>query len=592
MKQLCSNILAISLVAQVLVLVAPLRAWAITRVNGTFNMEGTHASGPGGSSDLLEGGVSLDIQPQTKKNLRSRFSVPLRFVIVGEEKNVEAAPVGNFAVDMSGDMFNINLQYGRFATVSSTAEFVDTTVTRAALSLMPPDLPRLFTSYSRNESTVKGFTTTTNNYSMLSDYRHKWLNLRGGYSFSERIAGNATPTTSSSLLFGLGGNYAILPRTNLTLDYDFNRFVSETSAGTDTATLTHAFRLAADSRPVDWLGITGTLTRNAIDADSGDTTNQFMELTASLFPLRSLRFSATLGNRSFNDFAQSRSVTFSTVEAAFNGRLMEKVLVGLTASRTIEKDPMQGDNIRDNLGFNATMDLTPKISARMNLNINRNENRSFISSKVYDASGTLADRDALAADPSLNLPVGYVFLDTVNNDLYTLQVPDNKSTPVPDAVWSTPVHFETVTEQFSISKNFMLNMVPTDKTGIVLSYSSSASSERLDLAEPGNQSVNGSITYTPNRRTSYSLSGTLTMPDYASASYSGTATMSYRFWRNHQMNLSYARQYFSGRDSDSLSGTLGLALRKRMSMELIFSSSQLFRDDQTYFTRVRFTKSF
>lgn len=588
MKRLWPNILTFTLAAPVLLLAAPLRVEAITRVNGNFSLEETYASGPGGSSNLLEGGFNLDIIPQTKKNLRSRFSFPLRFSISDSENAVRSTPVGIFAVDVGGEGYNLNLQYGRTATVSSTAELTDSTISRAALSLMLPDLPRLFSSYSKTESTTGGITTETDAVSLFSDYRYKWVNVRGGYTGTGRSSGNTAPLTSSSILFGIGGNYEIVPRTTLTADYDFNQFTSELSGGGETVTTTNAFRMNADSRPLEWFGVGGNFTKNITAFDSGTSDQQFAELTATLYPTYNLRFFTSVGNRAFNDLQQERDVTFTTVGAAFTDRLLEKMLLGVNVSRSYEMDPIQGDNIRDNLGLNLIMDFTPRIAVRASVNVNRNENEEFISAKRFDAAGTLADRDALAADPSRNLQPGFVFFDIVNNDLYTLLVPfDPLTSP---AVWSLPTHL--VTEQFSVSKNIQVNLIPTDKTGLVLSYVSNASSDTLDIAKIGNQSLNGSFTYTPNRRTNYSLSGTTTLPEAGSASYSGTATMSYRFFRRHQMNLSYAQQFSAGRTTDTLSGTLALALRKRTGLDIIFSSSQLFEEDQRYFVKVRFIKSF
>lgn len=589
MKRLCPEILMFSLAANALLLAVPLRVEAITRVNGNFSLEETYASGPGGSSNLVEGGVNLDIIPQTKKNLRSRFSFPLRFSISDSENAVRTTPVGIFAVDLGGEWYNLNLQYGRTATVSSTAELTDSTTSRAALSLMLQDLPRLFSSYSKTETTTGGITTETDAVSLFSDYRYKWVNVKGGYSVTERTSGNAAALGSSSILFGIGGNYEIAPRTFLSADYDFNRFTSELPGGGETVTTSNAVRASADSRPLEWFGLGGNFTKNITDFNEGTTDQQFAEVTATLYPIYNLRIFASVGNRAFNDLQQQRDVNFTTVGGAFTDRLLEKIQLGVNASRSYEMDPSQGDNIRDNLGLNLIMDLIPRIAVRANLNVNRNQNEEFISAKRFDADGTLAERDALAIDPSRNLQPGFIFFDIVNNDLYTLLVPFDPVTSTP-AVWSLPTHL--VTEQFSVSKNIQVNMTPTDRTGMVLSYASNASSDTLDIAKIGNQSLNGSFTYSPNRRTSYSLSGTAALPETGSAAYSGTATMSYRFFRRHQMNLSYSRQFSAGRSTDTASGTLGFALRKRTGLDIIFSSSQLFEVDQRYFIKVRFIKSF
>lgn len=589
MKRVCHKKVAFALVAPVLILAVPLRVEAITKVNGNFTLEETYASGPAGNSNLLEGGINLDIMPQTKKNLRSRFSFPLRFSISDSANAVHATPVGNFAVDLGGQWYNLNLQYGRTATVSSTAELTDSTTSRAALSLSLPDLPQLIASYSKTESTTGAMTTETDTVSLFSDYRYKWLGVRGGYAGNGRSSGNSAPLQSSSLLFGIGGNHEVLPRTTLSADYDFNRSASAVTDGKDTVTTTNAFRVNADSRPLSWFGLGGNFSRNVTDFVGGNTEQQFTEFTATVYPSSNLRFSASSGNRSFNDLQKQREVTYTTVGAAYNDRLLEKVQLGVNLSRSYERDPGQGDNVRDNLGLNLIADLAPRISVRGSVNVNRNENEEFISAKRYDAAGTLADRDTMAADPAGNLQPGFIFFDTVNSDLYTLLVPLDPLTSIP-AVWSLPAHL--VMEQFSVSKNIQVNMIPTDKTGLVFSYASNASSDTLDLAKVGNQSLNGSFTYAPNRRTSYSLSGNATLSESGSTAYSGTATMSYRFFRRHQMNLSYARQSAAGKTSDTASGTLGLALRKKTGLEIVFSSAQFLEEDQRYFVKVRFIKNF
>lgn len=588
MKQLCPHILVL-LTVPVLFLALPLRVAAMTRVTGNFSLAETYASGPGGNSSLLEGGFNLDVMPQTKKNLRSRFTLPLRFTIADNGNAVRSSPAGIFAVDLGGEWYNLNLQYGRTATVSSTAELTETTTSRAAFSLMPPDLPRLYASYAKTESSTGGTSTETDAISLFSDYRYKGLNVRGGYNVSERTSGTSPPVSSSSFLFGSGGTVEILPRTSLSADYDFNRSASELSSGGETITTANAFRVNADSRPVEWAGLGGNYSRNITKYESGTSDQQFVELTASLYPAPSLRFFGSVGERTFNDVQQQRNVTFTTLGASFSDRLLEKLQVGVNVARSYEKDPGQGDNTRDNLGLNMIMDLTPRIAVRTNFSVSRNENTEFISAKRFDASGTLAERDTLAVAPAANLPVCFIFFDTVNNDLYTLLVPFDPLTSAP-AVWSLPTHL--VSEQFSVSKNIQVNMIPTDKTSLAFSYASNASADTLDIVEIGSQSLNGSLTYTPNRRTSYSLSGTTSLPEGGSAAYSATGSMSYRFYRRHQMNLSYARQFSAGKSTDTVSGTLAFVLRKRAGLDILFSSSQPFADDQSYFIKVGFTKSF
>jgi hypothetical protein len=385
-------------------------------------------------------------------------------------------------------------------------------------------------------------------------------------------------------LLGFGGNYEFSGRTQLSGDYDFSRFVSEAMSGGDTETVTNAFRLGLDSRPVEWFGLSGSVSRNTTRYEQDSTTQQFADLTGTLYPFASLRFSVAVGSRTFDDVSQKRTVTFGTVGAAYTDQVREGILLGVNLSRSYETDPSQADNIRDNLGVNTTMVLTPHITLRANLNINRNENRSFISNKSFDASGTLAERDLLDAN-SGGLPAGYVFYDTVNSNLYT-----KNSAAVGD--WSLPTHFELETEQFYVSKNLQLNATPTEKSSIALAYASSASSNVLDIGRVGNQSLSGSFTYLPNRRTSLSIAGTATLPETGMESYSGTTTAAYRFFRGHQLTASYGMQRSAGRTSDNLSASLTLALRKRSALDITYTASQPFDIDQSYLVRVRFSKSF
>lgn len=595
MKRRRLPIPVLALAALLPVMSLPPPAAAMTRVSGSFTLEESYAAGPEGGVNLVEGGVNFDIIPQTKKNLRSRFSFPVRFSFSDREKTSQTTPSGDFALDMGGDWYNLNLQYGRTATVSSTAELTDATTTRAALAVTLPELPSLSSSYSETETTSSGATRATNTLSLFSDYRYQWLNFRGGYASTETTGGAAT-SQSSSLLYGMGGSYEILPRTTLSADYDFNGSTSEATVatggagtGTETETTSTAFRVSADSRPLEWFSLGGSFTKNASDFEAGGTSQQFTEVTAGLTPAAGLRLSASLSTRNFNDIQQEREVTARTFSATYNGQMLEKVQLGMNASRSYESDPGQGDNIRDNLGLNMIMDLTPRIAVRANFNINRNENGEFVSAKRFDAAGTLAERDALAADPARTLSPGFIFFDSANNDLYTLVSPFDQATATP-AVWSLPTHL--LTEQFSVSKNIQMNMIPTDRTSLTLSYSSSAAADMLEIVALGNQSFNGSFTYSPNRRTNYSLSGTATLPERGNTAFSAAGTMSYRLFRGHQLNLSYARQSSAGRSSDNLSGTLGLALRKRTALDIVFAASQPFATEMRYFIKLRFTKSF
>jgi len=558
-------------------------------VNGNFSLEETYASGPEGSTNALDGGVTFDIMPQTRKNLRSRFTLPLRFSISDAGSSQRLTPAGVFAVDLGGESYNVNLQYGRTVTVSSTAELTDSTTSRAAFSLFLPDLPKLFASYSNTEATTGATTTDTDSFSLFSDYRYQWLTVKGGYSASGRSSGGTAPLHSSSLLFGIGASHEVLPRTSLAADYDFSRSSSDVTGAEATVNLTHAFRINMDSRPLPWLGFAGNVTSTVTDFNEASSEQRFADLSATLYPYHSLRFYATIGERSFNDLDTPRKVSFTTVGAGYSDRLLENVQLGASLSRSMEKDVSQGENQRDNLGVNLVANLTPRISVRGSLSVSRNGNEQFVSAKRFDAAGTIAERDALAADTAANLQPGFIFFDAVNGDLYTLLIPFDPLTSTA-AVWSLPVHL--VTEQFSVSKNIQVNMSPTDKVGLALSYTSNAASDNFDLAKVGSQSLNGSLTYAATSRASYSLSGTAGLPEAGSATYSGTATMAYRFIRRHQMNLGYSRQSAAGQTTDTASGSLALALRKNAGLDLLFAVSQLFEQDQRYFIKARFTTNF
>jgi hypothetical protein len=223
------------------------------------------------------------------------------------------------------------------------------------------------------------------------------------------------------------------------------------------------------------------------------------------------------------------------------------------------------------------MDLTPRASLRLNLSLARNEFPTFVRTESFNASGPLADR-ALFDDR----PAGFTFFDTDNNDLYT------KNLGFGD--WSAPAHIDPPSdERFSTSKSVQINLRPTDSTRAALYYSVNSSSDTLDLTAVGSQSFNGSFSWQANQRTSYGLTGTVAVPERGDTSYAGTATFSYRFFHRHSMNLSYGRRTTGENSSDNVAGTLRLALRKRSSLDMAYSASQVFQDEQTDFFRIGFT---
>ncbi len=579
------DFLLLTFIAGVLLLAIPRQGIAITRWNGVFFVEDTYAEGPEGSNNLFQGGVNLEIRPPTKKQLNAVFNLRLNYTAADGKSLWNFSPIGDLSLHLSGDGYDLNLQHNRFATVTTEAELVETSTSRAGLALFPGNLPSLITSYSTTETIFRNTETQTDSFSLFSDYKYKWMNFRGGYSGQERKSDSQSPLSSYSVFFGLGGSYEIMPRTTLSGDFDINRFVSESTVGAETASVGKAFRVGALTRPAQWLDISGNFTKDITEFESEtaavtSTSTQYADLTAGLYPIPDLRFFVTVGNREFDDIDRKRSVDFNAFGASFLHRLVEKIQLGLNASRTRETDPDQGENTRDSFGLNSVMDLTPRASLRLNLNISRNEAPAFVSTSDFNASGTLPDR-ALFDDR----PAGFTFFDITNNDLYV-----KLSSVIGD--WSAPRHLEPVTETFSVNESVQLNMIPTDKTILILFYSANSSSDKLDLTNIDSQNLNGSLSYQPNRSTSYSLTGTATLPKTGDESYSGTATMAYRFYRGHQASLSYGRSVSAERTSDNTSGSLRLILRKRATLDLIYSISQLFKDEQSSFFRVRYSKSF
>jgi hypothetical protein len=584
-----SNILFLAMIIHALNVIFPAPGKAITRWNGMLSLEDTNVSTPANNSNLFQGRLNLDIKPATKKRLDARINLQANFTQADGKKSWDFSPIGNLGVNLSGESYNFNVKHSNYSTLSSTAELVQTQLSRAALAITPRDMPRFFTDYSTTETSSAGTDARSDTFSLSSDYIYRWMNFRGGYSRRERFITGQKISMSDSYFFGTGVTYEILPRTTVTGGFDFNRSSSDNLSGYRSTTKGRIFRLGANSRPLDWFGLSGNFNNDTTDSESGtfagtSTERRNMDLTARLYPFQGLEISTTLGNRKFNDAGGDRSVDFRTVAASFTDKLHEKIQVGLNVSRSEESDPDQGENLRDNFGFNSTLDLTPRISARTNLNISRSEIPGFVSTSTYNASGTLAERDTLDADAT-GLPAGFTFFDTANNDLYT-----KNSAAIGD--WSEPVHIDPVTEQFSVSKTLQLNMIPSDKTSFILSYTSNSSADRLDLAESDSQSLSGAFGYRPNLRTSYSLSGTASLPRTGSAGYAGTLGMAYRFFRGHQMNLSYSSRFSPDKTTSSFSGSLRLSLRKRTSLEFTYSASQLFAEDETHFIRGRFSKAF
>ncbi len=574
------KILSLAVIIPYLLFTSPRRAAALTRVSGNYYLEETRISGPEGSADLLAGGINFVIEPQTTKRLHLRLSVPFRFEIADGERSTKTSPIGNFAADIAGEWFTLNLQRGEYVTLSSSAQRTESTFSTEAYSLAVPDLPRLAVNHSKTETTSGTVSSEVEGLSVFSDYRYKGMNFRAGHVGSTVTTGDSAPVRYSSLLLGMGGSYELAPRTVLSFDDDFNRYVQGRSGSDGSMSTTNNFRMSAVSRPYEWLGLGGNLFRSAVHSESGSTDQQSRELSVTLYPRRSLSLTTLAGNRSFTEAGTQRRVDYWTVGAAFSDRVIETILLGLNATRTYESDPSQGRNISDNYSVNALMNIAPGISATAVLGVSRQENRQFVSTKTYDAAGTLAERAQYD-----DRPAGFTFFDIVNNDLYT------KNSPAPGD-WSLPVHIEPVTKQYGVTKNLQVIMIPTDKTNLTLSYSSTFSSEKLDLTGAGSQSLRGSLTYLPNRRTSYSIFETVNLSESGSRAYATSANMSYRFFKGHLMNLNYTRQESGGKVVETFSGTLGLTIARRTSMQIVYVLSQPGKEDETYFLKAGISRSF
>lgn len=553
---------------------------AVTRVSGNYFLEETRASGPQGSTRLTAGGVNFNIEPQTKKNLHLRFGIPLSFEIRDGERDWRASPIGNFSADMAGEWFTLNLQYGRFVTISSAAQLTETTSRGAAYTLAVPDLPRVSLNYMNIETATAGISSQQDNYSVFSDYRYKWLNFRAGHSASTLSSGGTPPFRYSSLLLGMGGSFEILPLTTLSFDDDFNRSVSGRVGDAETVSTTNTLRVSAASRPTQWLGLGAGFFRSESRFESGSSDQQTTDLSASLYPTRTLTLLTSAGNRRFIDGGVRRSVDFTNVGATFSDRMTDTVLLGLSASRAYNTDPSQGKDITDNYGANALMNVAPGITALTALGVSRSENRQFISAKGYDAAGTLAERAQYD-----DRPAGFTFYDIDHNDLYT-----KNSLALGD--WSLPLHVEPITKRNGVTKNAQVNMTPTDKTSMSISYSSSFSSDELDLSGAGSTSWRGFVTWLPTRRVSISLSGLLSETETGNRTKASSASLSYRFFRGHQMNIIYSRQDSIGQVVETYSGFLGLIMGRRTSMQIVYSTSQPGRENETTFLKAGISQSF
>lgn len=587
-------------ISLLLVFHSGLPAHAYTRVDGLFSLENAYGANQDNTTNLFKSGISLSFRPPTKKSLDTRVNVRLDYTNADGDSLWNLSPIGNLGVDMAGDNFALNLQHLRTATITTDAELVESKTYRASLTLSPDYWPRMTASYSHLEQVTDGVDTSiVDLYSFYADYgfRH-WLNLRTGFDLQDRDSG-ANQTSSNSMLLGVSINRELLARTQLTADTNFVRSSSESQTGLKTTNVNTGFRVGIESRPVPLLGLGGrfaidtTSNESALTADSS-TTNRNYDLTATLYPMFGTRIWSTFGNRTFEGETDDRSVDYLTFGGNLNRDLTDKISLNLTASRSFEYDPDQGDNTRDTLGFNSLLDLTPRTSLRFNLNVTRNESPGFIRTEGYDFTGNQGERENLTEDDQLVddniLSDGDTFYEEESSLLYTYEENDVSLDP---GVWVNPVRVDPPSEEkFYVTKSLQLNLQATDKLSLILFYSLSGSSEQLNLLKSDRQTLNSSLVYQPNRRTSYSMTGNYSSSSGGRDNYNGTLGINYRFFRGDQLNLSYGMRTVNDETSDSFSAGLRLAFPKRSNLELTYSGSQVFQEDQTYFLRARFTHTF
>jgi len=560
---------------------------AATRWSGILSLEDTFASNPDGNTNLLRSDLTFDIRPPTKKKLNARFNLRLNHSISDEGKITNFSPIGNLGVDLNTEKYSLSLEHRRFAIITTEAELVETRNSRAAFSLTLENYPKLITNFSKRNTLTEGKESQNETFSFFGDYNYKWVNFRGSYTMQKRVTEDQSTSDSDSVRFGMGGRYEILLRTFLIGNFDISRFSNVASSGFTTETRTTDFTLSIDSRPAEWFGFNGNFSKDitefdSVTADVDKTSRQLAEFTASLFPIDGLRIWTTLGNRIIKESRGSKTQDTTTIAASFNKLLQENIALKLNASRTYDDESglNEDTNIRDNYGLHTTMDITPRISVLFSFNINRIEFPTFTEPGNFDAFGTLADQVSFDDRPS-----GFTFFDTENSDVYT-----KNTSAIGD--WSDPVHIEAVIERFSVNKNIQFHFIPTDHTELTWYYASNSSSDDLDITKLGNQTMNISYVYYPNRKTSYSITGTASFSEAGEESYSATGSMAYRFFRNHRMQLSYGRRVFSEESTDSVSASVRLNFRKRISVDIIYSVSQLFDDDQNNFVRARLNKYF
>ncbi|MBC8316261.1 MAG: hypothetical protein H8E41_00015, partial [Desulfobulbaceae bacterium] len=255
-------ILFFAVILQGMNVLLPSTVEAITRWNGSFSLGDTYAENPEGKTNLFQGAINLDIKPSTKKRLDSRFNIRVNFTDSDKESIWNVSPIGNLGVDVRGERYSVNVKHSNYANITTTADLVETQISRAALTLEPENLPRIVSSYSTTTTGSDGAETQSDTFSFFSDYRYKWMDFRGGYSKHERSSEGQKSSTSDSLYFGAGGSYEVLPRTMLSGNFEINYDTNNSSSGFKSTTESRVFRISANSRPLEWFSLDGNFNKD------------------------------------------------------------------------------------------------------------------------------------------------------------------------------------------------------------------------------------------------------------------------------------------------------------------------------------------
>ena len=575
----------LGLLALAVAVSVPVRASSLW--NGRFFIDGTRVTNEENESNLLKTGVVLTLTPPIKYGLDFRINMRGDYAYANGNDVFNFLPLGFLSLDLSGETWSATLQHQRAVTITTAAELVDNISSRLAFNYFARNGVRLQTSLARLETATGGRgSSVRDQFFAFADYPWRWFTFRTGYNQQVRRNQGGQDLTSKNLQFGVGLNAQLLPRTHLVGDFDFNRFASDTTSGFETNTARQGYRLGLNSRPTRWFGLDMNYTRDNTNFDSqaveaGTNFSRFTSITGTLYAAPALRFWSTLGNRLFDDQFSRRDIDFLTVAGSWNLRASRTVDFDFLLSRTIEEDPLQGDNIRTAFVSNSTFELVPLTTLRFNLNVTRNELPAFQTTQNPDASGPLTDR-VLYDDR----PAGFTFLDTDNLDLYT----KNSATL---ADWSEAVRIEpTVSEPYFVNRNIQLRSTLTRKMSLILYYGATSSSEQLDLTRVEGYNVRGTLAYRPNRRTGYTLTSTSSHPEFGDASRTSIFTFTYSSLRGHRLNLNFGGREFADDVDYTFTGNLRLNLRRRNAIEITYSSTRFLADDQSDFLRVRYTRSF